>query len=80
METDQLEAERASNTTTPGSCSHIIDQSAGSGQDVATAYIEGTEVTALCGYSWVPSRSPAGLPICGECRAVIESAGRSFQP
>jgi hypothetical protein len=30
----------------------------------------GTEITALCGYKWVPSRDPAGLPVCPDCKAM----------
>lgn len=37
---------------------------------VAEAYVMGTEVTALCGYRWVPSRDPAGLPVCPDCKAM----------
>lgn len=35
---------------------------------VTEAYIEGTEVTALCGKRWVPTRDPQRLPVCGECK------------
>lgn len=37
---------------------------------VTEAYVLGTEVTALCGYRWVPSRDPAGLPVCPDCKAI----------
>lgn len=39
----------------------------------ADAYVFGTEVTALCGYRWVPSRDPEGRPICPECQEIYES-------
>lgn len=35
---------------------------------VTEAYIEGTEVTALCGKRWVPTRDPTRLPVCRECK------------
>lgn len=35
------------------------------------AYVLGTEITALCGYRWVPSRSPRGLPVCETCKALV---------
>lgn len=38
--------------------------------DVTEAYVMGTEITALCGYKWVPSRDPAGLPVCPDCKAM----------
>lgn len=41
---------------------------------VTQAYIEGTEVTALCGKRWVPTRDPKGLPVCGRCRELAESS------
>lgn len=48
---------------------HIVDQRRD--QDVATAYIEGTELIALCGHRWVPSRDPHELPLCRACVAVL---------
>lgn len=43
------------------------------------ALVLGTEVEALCGYRWVPSRDPAGLPVCPECRArMAERTGRTL--
>lgn len=38
--------------------------------DVTEAYVTGREITALCGYKWVPSRDPAGLPVCPDCKAI----------
>ena len=37
---------------------------------VTEAYVMGSEITALCGYKWVPSRDPAGLPVCPDCKAI----------
>lgn len=34
---------------------------------LTNAMIEGTEVTALCGKTWVPHRDPKGLPMCERC-------------
>lgn len=39
---------------------------------VLEARINGTPVTALCGYTWVPYRSAAGLPVCQECKDIYE--------
>ena len=56
----------------PGCFAHIVDQREGSGQDVTYAYVEGTELIALCGLRWVPSRDPKNKPICQDCLAVWE--------
>lgn len=48
---------------------HLVDQRRD--QDVATAYIEGTELVALCGHRWVPSRDPHNFPLCRACVAVL---------
>lgn len=39
---------------------------------VTEAIINGTPVTALCGYTWVPSRDPKKYPLCPACKAIIE--------
>lgn len=45
--------------------------------DVTEAYVMGTEITALCGYKWVPTRDPAGLPVCPDCKAIaLQLSGR----
>ena len=41
---------------------HIVKK-----DDQMRGYIEGQEITALCGYKWVPSRDPEKLPICPQC-------------
>jgi hypothetical protein len=42
---------------------------------VTQAIINGTPVTALCGYTWVPSRDPKKLPICEACKAIVGRTG-----
>lgn len=37
---------------------------------VTNAMVFGTEVTALCGYRWVPTRDAEGLKVCEECKTV----------
>ena len=60
--------------------SHIIrkdDKKSGAAK-VTEAYIEGTLLVALCGYTWVPSRNPENHPICPKCieeAKKIESRG-----
>ena len=39
---------------------------------VTEAYVMGTEITAICGRRFVPSRNPDGLPICPECKSIKE--------
>ena len=56
----------------PGDCAHIVDQR-DPANDVASAIIEGREVTALCGYRWIPYREPQGRPVCEAC---VEAYGR----
>jgi hypothetical protein len=41
---------------------------------VMNAMIYGTEVTALCGYKWIPSRNPENFPVCKKCKAISERA------
>jgi hypothetical protein len=40
---------------------------------VTEAMVMGTPVTALCGKTWVPSRSPEKFPVCPECKEIWES-------
>jgi len=40
---------------------------------MADAYVFGTELTALCGYRWIPSRDPEKLPVCPECQEIYET-------
>lgn len=61
--------------------SHIVV--GGAGKDgptrVTEAMVFGHEVEALCGYVWVPSRDPAGLQICDECKGIANSRGGNFE-
>jgi hypothetical protein len=40
---------------------------------VMEAMVMGTPVTALCGKTWVPSRSPEKFPVCPECKEIWDS-------
>jgi hypothetical protein len=60
--TDEGEHERFAHIVVPASA-------------VTEAYITGTPVTALCGKTWVPSRSPERYPVCPTCKEVLERAG-----
>lgn len=39
---------------------------------VMEARVMGTPVTALCGYTWVPSRNPEHHPVCQKCVKFLE--------
>lgn len=41
---------------------------------VLQAMIEGTPITALCGYTWIPSRDPKKYPLCKKCEEIFEFA------
>jgi DUF3039 family protein len=68
----RTEPETTYDSTDPGDCAHIVDQR-DPANDIATAVIEGREVTALCGYRWIPYREPQGRPVCEAC---VEAYGR----
>ena len=42
--------------------------------EITEAYIVGTPLVALCGYTWVPSQSPKGLPVCEMCKELAAIA------
>jgi hypothetical protein len=37
-------------------------------EDAMKAYVEGVQVTALCGKKWIPSRDPERFPVCPTCK------------
>jgi hypothetical protein len=53
---------------------HIVKTEAGesAAAKVLEARIYGTQVEALCGYVWVPSRDPKKLPLCQKCKEVYD--------
>jgi hypothetical protein len=68
----RTEPETTLDPTDPADCAHIVDQR-DPANDITTAVIEGREVTALCGYRWIPYRQPQGRPVCEAC---VEAYGR----
>lgn len=42
---------------------------------VTEAMVNGTPVTALCGFVWVPSRNPDNYPLCPACKSIVERQG-----
>ena len=51
---------------------YVVGQTAAA--DVAEAYVTGSELTAVCGSTFVPSRDPNGLPECDGCRTGLIAA------
>ena len=55
-------------------CAHIVKTEPG--QDAAARVVEarvfGTQLEALCGHVWIPSRDPKQLPLCEKCKEVYE--------
>lgn len=42
------------------------------------ARIEGFPVTALCGFTWIPSKQATGLPVCQECLDIFQNDPNGF--
>lgn len=40
---------------------------------VLAAMINGTPITALCGYVWVPTRDPSQFPVCYICEEIYKN-------
>lgn len=54
--------------------SHIIRGGVGSSSAdavVLDAMVNGTSVTALCGYTWIPHRDPEKYDICPNCKDIF---------
>lgn len=56
--------------------SHIIERQEDktAPEIILEAMVNGTPVTALCGYVWVPSRDPEKHPPCPKCIEIYEFA------
>ena len=67
--TTRVQPERPKTATGGEMFAHIVTKA-----DQMRGYIEGVEVTALCGYRWVPSRDPENLPRCSPCLLEYENA------
>jgi hypothetical protein len=39
---------------------------------ITDAYVFGTEIIALCGETFIPSRDPESLPVCPKCQSLID--------
>ena len=58
---------------------HIVKTEPGesAAAKVLEARIYGTQLEALCGHVWIPSRDPKQLPLCQKCKEIYE-VYRSF--
>lgn len=64
--------------TPPEECAHIVQRQGdlGAGALIVAAAEAGMEVTALCGYRWVPKgHAPDNLPACKRCIEVWQQMG-----
>ena len=61
-----------SDTDNPEEHKHIVNQHL-PGNSIADAIIFGTEITALCGYRWIPTKDPDKYPLCQSCRLALEA-------
>ena len=53
---------------------HIVKTEPGESAQakVLEARIYGTQLEALCGHVWIPSRDPKQLPMCEKCKEIYE--------
>lgn len=55
----------------PSHLTHIVHAPGGTAEAVVLeARVHGLPVTALCGWTWVPSRDPQRHPLCEQCVAI----------
>lgn len=47
---------------------------------ISTARFHRLEVTAMCGYKWVPELNPSSYPVCGSCVNIAEARVMSGSP
>lgn len=78
--TQTIEHAQTTTTDEPSEATHIVlVPTALKGQFstpqayVLAARIEGFEVTALCGYTWVPDKDPTPLPVCSGCLDIYRN-------
>lgn len=56
--------------------SHIVERDEDQTADakIMEARVMGTPITALCGYTWIPSRDPQRHPVCEKCLELVQMA------
>lgn len=61
-----------SDTYNPEEYAHIINQHL-PGNSIADAMVFGTELTALCGYKFIPTRDHNKYPTCEACKLALSA-------
>lgn len=58
--------------TGKGRVAHIVKPSHNKSAStlILEGRIEGIEVEALCGHTWIPSRDPKQYPVCDRCKEI----------
>lgn len=64
--------ELATTSTDLDECKHIVSDETPGNCDVTEAMMLGKELTALCGYKFIPHRDDEALPACKACLDVME--------
>jgi hypothetical protein len=71
--------------TEPGKLAHIVPPdwdnkgkvTKSGSVKVMEARINGTPVTALCGWTWVPQQDPQQFPLCHRCKDVADQINKN---
>lgn len=65
-----LSAMRAMSGTNPSFWKHYLHTS-----KFEIVWFEGTPVSALCGFTWLPSKNPDNHPLCPVCEVIYNGLG-----
>ena len=69
-------------TDQPADAAHIVMVPPGEPDETPQAYvlrarIEGLPITALCGFTWIPSKDAKQLPVCQACLDIYHQPGEN---
>jgi hypothetical protein len=75
--TATIEYAETRTTDNAGEATHIVMVPPGEDDQTPQAYVlrarvEGFPITALCGYTWNPSKDPTPLPVCARCLDIYQ--------
>ena len=75
LERDEIAETHITTSNEPADSAHIVRKVGDESPQalVLRARIEGIEVEALCGYTWVPQKDPAVLPVCAACLDIYKN-------
>lgn len=65
-------------STDPSDSKHLVDQDQPGNVSITEAIVLGIEVTALCGYRWIPCRDDEERPACKACLSILEAYDGSY--